>query len=990
MRKPLVGLVLSLLLATALPVLAQQGTAEIGGRVTDEQGGVLPGVTVVITNEENGIYREIVSGPDGNYFAPQLIPGRYKISAKLASFKNFERGGLILAVGKTLTINVTMVVGALEETVRVTAESPLVDTTSAKVGGNIGTDELSELPAMNRNFFATVSLLPGVQFSPSNQMGNDTIIASGQTNQNNNVAVDGGYNADDALGTSAGAQVRTPLEAIQEFQVLTSMYDAEFGRASGAIVNAVTKSGTNQFKGVVFAEAASNKLTAADYFVRTGNLTKPTTTRRDWGGVLGGPIVRNKAHFFVSLERQVDNPNRTRRFPTRPSLDFSIAEDRTDWNTLVRFDHQINANNTWAVRWLREWAPQWYTIGTRQTLESYQDETDLDQTAVGTLTSVLSNARVNTVRIARTWEHWWHGNACFRTQGSKGGQEGFIFKQEAEGNQALCPPQLDYLSFLAQASTESQGPWDSNYQIEDDYSWFVPGKKGDHDLKFGFRYNYTALQRVSQVNSNGTFRFNTDLPFDPANPRTYPERFTVRTGTFNEDIKNHTYEAYAQDKWRISPRTTIGLGIRYDLEIIPLDETGNPLFKQNKYPVDKNNVAPRLNFTHTLDEAGKSLVRGGYGIFYNRTILGAVDDTLEFGKFTTSAVVSFPTNAADPGPSAGRLPADQFLVNGPLVNRGLLNQMYPPGVPVKNDGTVIFDSPDRRQPWAHQFTIGYVRELATSLAAHVDYVRMVNKDMFLARNLNPAVRVDTSRTGALTRFDAFGVLGEPYRQQVWVMENTGESTYDGLDLSLEKRYANNWSGRVSYSLSKSRGTAENQADQNTYQTMTDMNLDLWRGPSSVDRRHILSIGARAEIPKTAGANLSTTIRYMSGAPFTIYNSAVDVNRNGELIDPVPAGTYSGTAIDAMQNVAFDGKRNGSRGPSIFQADVRAGWHRRIKGQQTLELFLDIYNITNHANFDNPISANRDMRTPTTFLVLTNLYGGGGFPRQAMMGARFAF
>jgi hypothetical protein len=173
-------------------------------------------------------------------------------------------------------------------------------------------------------------------------MGNDTIVAGGQSTQGNNVTVDGGYNSDDALGTSSGAQVRTPLEAIQEFQVLTSMYDAEFGRASGAVVNAITKSGTNQFKGVVFAEGASNKLTAADYFVRTRNLTKPSAVRRDWGGVLGGPIVKNKAHFFVSLERQVDNPNRSWVFDTRPSLTFSAAQDRTDWNTLIRYDHQVS------------------------------------------------------------------------------------------------------------------------------------------------------------------------------------------------------------------------------------------------------------------------------------------------------------------------------------------------------------------------------------------------------------------------------------------------------------------------------------------------------------------------------------------------------------------------------------------------------------------------------------------------------------------------
>src|SRR5258706_10621382 len=258
MRRHLVAwLVGSLVCVTPLLASAQQGTGEIAGKVTDEQGAVLPGVAIVVTNEETGVFRDVVSGPAGTYFASQLVPGSYRISAKLQGFRTTERSGLVLQVGKTLTINLALNVGGLEETVRVTAESPLVDTTSAKVGGNIGTAELSELPAMNRNYFATVALLPGVQFSPSNQMGNDTIVAAGQSTQGNNVSVDGGYNGDDALGTSSGAQVRTPLEAIQEFQVITSMYDAEWGRASGAIVNAVTKAGTNQFKGAIFRELAA-------------------------------------------------------------------------------------------------------------------------------------------------------------------------------------------------------------------------------------------------------------------------------------------------------------------------------------------------------------------------------------------------------------------------------------------------------------------------------------------------------------------------------------------------------------------------------------------------------------------------------------------------------------------------------------------------------------------------------------------------------------
>ena len=221
---------------------------------------------------------------------------------------------------------------------------------------------------------------------------------------------------------------------------------------------------------------------------------------------------------------------------------------------------------------------------------------------------------------------------------------------------------------MGQASTEAQGPWDANYQIEDHFSWFVPGKKGDHDLKFGARYNYTELERVSQIDQNGRFRFNTDLPFDAANPRTYPERLTIRVGEFFEFINNHTVELYAQDKWKMGGRTTLSAGIRYDLEIIPLNEDVNPLFPagNKNYPVDRNNFAPRIGLTHALDSSGKTVLRGGYGLFYNRTVLGSIDDTMEQGKLISFATVNFPNDNADPGPAAGRFPTDPLPGQRPL------------------------------------------------------------------------------------------------------------------------------------------------------------------------------------------------------------------------------------------------------------------------------------------------------------------------------------
>ena len=152
-------------------------------------------------------------------------------------------------------------------------------------------------------------------------------------------------------------------------------------------------------------------------------------------------------------------------------------------------------------------------------------------------------------------------------------------------------------------------------------------------------------------------------------------------GTFNEFIKNHSWEFFAQDKWKIDDRTTLSIGVRYDLEIIPLDETGNPLFTAGQtYPVDKNNFAPRIGFTRAFDDQGKSVIRAGYGMFYNRTILGAIDDALEFSKFTSSNVVNFPNASADPGPAAGRLPTDPLLVNGPVVNRAAAQSDVPAGL----------------------------------------------------------------------------------------------------------------------------------------------------------------------------------------------------------------------------------------------------------------------------------------------------------------------
>ena len=264
-------------LMSAAVMSAQQGNAEVRGRVTDAQSGVLAGIQITVRNQDTGMFRETVSTEDGSYFVSGIVPGKYEIVAEAKGFKRFNRTDLVLEVGKTTTLDVQLAVGGLEETVTVSAESPIVDTTSKEVGGRVTARELVELPSVNRNFVGFVGLLPGVIPSISTEsFGSDSVTVNGQDPRNNNYMLDGANNNDDVIGQRAGTQARTPIEAVQEFQVLTNQFDAEFGRTTGAVINAVTKQGTNAFRGSLFGFFQDASMTEETYFVKK---SRPTTSR---------------------------------------------------------------------------------------------------------------------------------------------------------------------------------------------------------------------------------------------------------------------------------------------------------------------------------------------------------------------------------------------------------------------------------------------------------------------------------------------------------------------------------------------------------------------------------------------------------------------------------------------------------------------------------------------------------------------------------------
>ena len=1009
MRALALGLALAVSLVVTAPAVAQQGTSEIGGKITDQQGGVLPGVAIVVTNEDTGVFREVLSGPDGSYFVSQIVPGRYRLTAKLEGFRSLERRGVVIAVGRTQALDFTLDVGALTETVTVTGDAPLVDVSSAEVGGHISAQELAELPAANRSYMAFVGNVPGAVFVPTTGFLNDTMLANGQPAAANNVAFDGSTNIDDLRGSNVGGQARAANESIQEVQVITNQFDAEYGRASGAVINAVTKSGTNQFSGSAFDFFTGKRVTARDYFTRVDNRPKPDVGKTEWGATIGGPILHNKLFFFGSLERVGQSRNQSNTFPDRPEFSYSNTDDVSAWNTFWRIDHQVNASNTWAFRHLREYAPQFFVITGNETPQSHDDETDLDQTVVGTWTTVVSNAKVNSVRFGGTFESTVHSNPLARAlEGSYARcvpcDRGILTRQTE------LPPRLRYFSFDIQADDTANFSLDNAYSLEDTFSWYIPNKLGRHDAKFGAKYTHIWISNPDNGEANGTYLFGHNLAFNPADPRTYPERFNIRVpGPRDYELNSNVWELYAQDKWQVKNGLTLSLGVRYDLEVMPIKEEGNPLFTDpDKYPVDKNNVAPRLGLVWNPDGRGKSVVRAGYGIFFDRTLLGTVDDFLFATKYSKSFTASFPQNAADPGPSRGQFPTDPTLTT-PTVSqltpavRAYINALYPPGTVRRNSGTVVWDDPERTQPYFHQISAGYEREVLSGFSVSADYVRMMGRDMFLDPDLNIGSRINTTRTGTINFLDPFGVLnrslapGEaPYVSVVRLITTKyGYTNYDALNLSVEKRYGNFWSVRGAYSLGYSRGVATTQTGTPAFQVGTNLNLDRFEAPTDVDRRHNLAISGRMEVPKTRGVTLSGMLRMLSGTPFTIHDTNIDEDQNGVLFDPLPAGTYSGTAPGSMQNVKYRGGRNGARGPGFMQLDLRAGYRARLGPRRTLDVFCDVLNVTNHANFVNPVTTvagntGADRRNTADFLRLTGLVATSGLPRQAQLGVRLGF
>jgi outer membrane receptor protein involved in Fe transport len=962
-----------------IPALAQGGRAEVNGTVFDQKTAVLPGVAVTATDEATGLVRTTTSNESGRFVISSVVPGRYTMKAELAGFQTQTRTGVVVSVGQEITVDFTLPVGAVAEQVTVTEEVPIVEITSTRVGANISNSEIDSLPSLGRNQLSLMQLVPGLtpSLAPGTFEGGQ-YNANGRDTGSNLFLVDGVYDNDDRLGGSQGTQARVTLDTMAEYQVLTHQYGAEYGGSSGVVVNAVTKSGTNAVHGRGFFYLQDESLDATDYFLKKAGEKNSPSGNKVGGFNVGGPFVKNKAFWFFNLERNVVNEAANLIFPAEAAplaRSYSGSTDTKAWNTFVRGDYQLTPGNSLSFRWLREAA---ITIGENletnlSTLDNALVENDAgDQIFNLNWTSVVGNRSVNEFKATHVRENLLQGPRSFF-------DENFKFIELAGRDQFDVGSQNSHPDFTAGPRAQHGSSRIRTYDFSDNLTY----TSGSHTLKAGIGHSRNeAPPVISGGNDVGTFTFGGNRPFDPAVAGTYPIRFQIRLGQIYYNIQDRRTNFFVQDKWQLNRRLTLNLGVRYDYQRIT--------------PKTKNAFAPRFGVAYDPTGSGKTVIRGGFGQFYEYLLIGVQTALLQSaviapafvfdtGQDTSALRGVLPTNACLLPQGAGGMALISTPCRAMLTT--LRNQVNTSGF-INTEPTI---DGDRRMGYLWSFSAGLKHELIPNLAISADYVANRGRNQTALMDINEPRLLPSGQRGrpGVSAFDPSATLipatarGANFQRvlQYQTREDLN-SDYNALEVSVEKRFADRWSGRFTYTLSRARDTGSSGGGTSisTKRVDDDLNPRLDYGPANFDNRHSVGFGGNVNVWR--GLGVGTTFHYYSGYPI---NEIVGLDSNGDRdIYDRPVKGRDDTTAPIVSPVDSRGTaiRNGIDGESLLVMNLRFQYVQKLLESHSLGLFWEIYNATNRANFGNPTGS----RLSSNFLVPVR----ANDPRTMQLGIRYTF
>ncbi|MGH9383122.1 MAG: TonB-dependent receptor, partial [Vicinamibacterales bacterium] len=545
--------------------------AQITGVVKDQSGAIMPGVTVTATNRDTGFARAGATDAKGEYRLPALPPGVYAVATEISGFTSETRPDIVLVIDQTAIISFTLKPAAVAETVTVTGESPMVDTTRSDVSTSVSTQQIQDLPVASRRWIDLAMLTPGT--SQDNIRGQfyrgNVNIGAGTREYSNGFVVDGVNNTWAEMGEP---RQNFAMDAIQEFKVSTSNYKAEYGLATGGLLTVVTKSGTNSLHGsglLFFRDKAINSET---FFEKQNDVlrglpvgtSKPDFRRYQYGGTIGGPIVQNKTHYFFAYERTDEDQFFT--VTARglwPQYEGVFKSEQERWTYNVKLNHQLSSRQSVFFRYGAEdeYRPIITAGGATSTSASF-DFAVPRYSAVTGHTWVVNDRTLNEFRFQKAFSKYEVAPPY-----SHGSWEPGDFTARLP----FCTPVFRYPSITVGGCGNAQMGPEHRWQLKDDLSFLMRDFLGTHQWKMGFDYSFIPFEGDNTGSPLGSWTFPRDTPYNAADPTTHPTQYTNSLPTY-ADIPTTTYAVYLQDDWEIGTGMTINLGLRYDRQLGSFNE----------------------------------------------------------------------------------------------------------------------------------------------------------------------------------------------------------------------------------------------------------------------------------------------------------------------------------------------------------------------------------------------------------------------------------
>ena len=831
--------VLAVLMAGILA--AQLSEADITGLVKDPSGAPIAGATVNLMNEDNGFTRTVTADGEGRYRFVAIPPGRYSLKTEATGFKTETVTGIVLNIGIHLDRDVTLAVGSLQEVITVNGEVPPIDTTKGDVSGVVTNQQIDTLPLNTRQYLNLALLMPGTTQDASRTFYNNVQLGGGGRFYANGFTVDGVTNT---WAEQGEPRQNFPEGAVQEFKVNTNQFKAEQGLAMGGLVTVVTKSGTNEFHGDLFEyfrDKVLNRDTKFDTQAeQTAGTGKKPFLRNQWGGDVGGPIIRNRLHFYAAFERTQTDSAFTiftgSGHPFYAANEGVFSQPSHDQMLNVRADYQISNNQHLFGRYSQEWNLLTFQ-GCSNASESNCYDGDFPRHAVVVgHTWTPSSSLVNEARFQYAYASY-----QLRPPGTPNyTQLGDFSAQRLSYLQTVYSfPSFNYGQGYAELGIEKR------WEYKDDVTWL----KANHTIKFGFDTSRIPFGDDAPTNFKGTFTFATDQPFNPKDPTTIanlknPTQFTAAIPPQFTSVPVTQLAFYIQDDWRVHRDLTLSFGLRWDKEIGSYNEDVKPSSFAKPIPFlgdpgkrgQDRNFGPRFGFAWNVLGTGRDVIRGGFGIYYNniQTLLNFPENR---NLSQCNVLIRTPSY---PDPFGGKSPSAFCSTAPPTVT--VLDQNF-------------------QMPYSEQFTLGYSRQLARDFSIHVDGVH--------THTLHDWRTVDMNYP------NLSGARPLPDWARILDHKSISQSKYNGIYIRAEKRYANRYQFLASYTLASAR----DDNPQAGLTTPSNYNLD-W-GPANIDRRHALVASGSAVIP--GNITLGVIWQLRSSLPFSALSAVLDADGNRQYV-----------------------------------------------------------------------------------------------------------